>query len=298
MQIRKLGNMLKDHKKAVVISIIALFTAFCVLAAALVFHFVPESKYRIKSFFVTAFSSCKLTRVSYTQLDDYTLEELADDPRVTFDQSLMLINPLHPLEKEAFLSIGEYKDSTVYMNECVFGAYESLAKAVGDKYGTKLYVKSAYRTWQEQEAEYAENPAATLPGTSEHQAGLALDVYVPYHAGYAFIECEEGQFVASNGYEHGFIIRYPYYATEITGIGYEPWHIRYVGAPHAELITKNKLCLEEYVESLKKGVFYEYDRYTVTRQSCEDGTLRLPNDFASAVISPDNCGGYIVTLTR
>ena len=242
--------MLKDHKKAVVISIIALFTAFCVLAAALVFHFVPESKYRIKSFFVTAFSSCKLTRVSYTQLDDYTLEELADDPRVTFDQSLMLINPLHPLEKEAFLSIGEYKDSTVYMNECVFGAYESLAKAVGDKYGTKLYVKSAYRTWQEQEAEYAENPAATLPGTSEHHTGMAADIVTPSYQrlNAGFDQTDAYKWLEAHCAEYGYVLRYRKDKTEITKIIYEPWHYRYVGKEAATIMMNEKLSFEEFLE--------------------------------------------------
>ena len=294
---KRIRAFIKAHKKTAVLSVLSLFLCLGVLFSSLFFHFVPEAKYRLKNFFVTSFSSCRL-KVCSPDTEPFTLQELQNDVRVSFDRSMMLISASHPLPQDAELSIGEYKDSGVYMDECVFGAYEALAKEIRDRFDNKLYIKSAYRSWQEQEQEYASSPElAAAPGSSEHQAGLALDLYVAYHAGYAFIECDEGLFAVTEGYRYGFILRYPYDAVEITGIAYEPWHLRYVGAPHAELITKNGLCLEQYLEKLELGAFYKYGSYLVTRQIPADGgDVLLPEGFKSATVSPDNCGAYVITV--
>ena len=47
--------------------------------------------------------------------------------------------------------------------------------------------------------------------------------------------------------EYGFILRYPKDKTEVTGVGYEPWHYRYVGVEAAQEIMAQGICLEEYV---------------------------------------------------
>jgi hypothetical protein len=52
-------------------------------------------------------------------------------------------------------------------------------------------------------------------------------------------------------WEYGFILRYPKDKTEITGIGYEPWHYRYVGREAAAEMEKLGLCLEEYIQMLE-----------------------------------------------
>ena len=80
---------------------------------------------------------------------------------------------------------------------------------------------------------------------------------------------------------------------------YEPWHIRYVGEPHAKIIYNNHLTLEEYIQSLENGVWYEVDNYLISRQAVnENGMLSLPDNYLSAVISPDNTGSYIITATK
>ncbi|MGO2110685.1 MAG: M15 family metallopeptidase, partial [Pseudoclavibacter sp.] len=70
------------------------------------------------------------------------------------------------------------------------------------------------------------------PGYSEHQTGLAADISAP-NAGCVleacFGETAEGQWLAANAWEYGFIVRYPDGLTNITGYEYEPWHFRYVG---------------------------------------------------------------------
>ncbi len=50
--------------------------------------------------------------------------------------------------------------------------------------------------------------------------------------------------------KYGFILRYPAGKEHITGIGHEPWHFRYVGVPHAEIMASEGLTLVEYTDFL------------------------------------------------
>ena len=81
-----------------------------------------------------------------------------------------------------------------------------------------------------------------LPGTSEHQLGLALDIVAEYDAD----NTPTWNWLRDNCWRYGFILRYPADKEEITGISYEPWHFRYVGVPAAREIMEAGLCLEEY----------------------------------------------------
>ncbi|MBP3375423.1 MAG: M15 family metallopeptidase [Clostridia bacterium] len=226
----------------------------------------------------------------------YSLDELKKDGRVNFDKSLLLVNTEHTLPDEFDPGVVEYKDTTVFMSPCMTDAYASLSAAVKEKTGNKLYVSSDFRTAEEQQALYDEDPlTATLPGASEHQTGLALDVYVAYYAGDGFVKSPSGRFVNSHAHEYGFIIRYPSYGEDVTKIRFEPWHIRYVGHPHSDVIYNNHTTLEEYIEGLEIGEWYEIDDYLVSRQIAGD-SLVLPENFNSCIISPDNTGCYIVTV--
>jgi len=232
------------------------------------------------------------------ELTEYALSELEGDGRVVFDQSLMLVNTEYMLPEDFSPQVSEYKDTTVYMNDCMLENYAALSAAVTEETGKKLYVSSDLRGREEQEALYLEMPdTATIPGASEHETGLALDVYVARYAGDGFIKSRAGRFVNSECWRYGFIIRYPSHGEDITGIRFEPWHIRYVGAPHASIIYNNHLTLEEYIISMETGVWYESEGYLICRQSVsEEGTLTLPAEFVSCIISPDNTGYYVVTV--
>ena len=83
------------------------------------------------------------------------------------------------------------------------------------------------------------------PGASEHHTGLAFDVTVP---GEQFSNTRQSIWLAQHCWEYGFIIRYPIDKVNITGISYEPWHIRYVGVEHSIRMRDENLCLEEYIE--------------------------------------------------
>ena len=89
-----------------------------------------------------------------------------------------------------------------------------------------------------------------LPGTSEHQLGLALDLVDE-----SYQNLDEGQentkvqkWLMQNSWRYGFILRYPNDKSSVTGIIYEPWHYRYLGRDMARDVYESGLCLEEFLE--------------------------------------------------
>ncbi len=98
------------------------------------------------------------------------------------------------------------------------------------------------------------NNMVARPGESEHQSGLAVDISSAendYQLNENFGDTEAGKWVAEYADEYGFILRYPADKTDITGYGFEPWHLRYVGVTAAEEISGQGVVLEEYIETLK-----------------------------------------------
>lgn len=132
-----------------------------------------------------------------------------------------------------------------------------------DTDGVYPVVASGYRTEQEQqqiydesmaeyiEKGYSESDAKTeterwvaIPGTSEHQLGLGVDINADGINSYGY---EVYNWLAQNAYRYGFIYRYPENKVAITGVANEPWHYRYVGVNAATEIYKRGICLEEYL---------------------------------------------------
>lgn len=225
---------------------------------------------------------------------DQTVESLAEQGAV-WNDSLMLISAEHPIPDGYDFDLSCYRDTDVVMNSCIHDAYFHLKTRIKRKFDNSLYIMSAYRTPEEQaEAIESEGELAVAVSTSEHQSGLALDVYVKYHAGYGFLDSDEGKFVNSYCDEYGFIIRYPYYGENVTGIDYEPWHLRYVGLPHSQIIMKNRLTLEEYVEMLTPDEIFLCGDYLITRQKTASHYY-LPEELTDLVLSPDNTGHTIIT---
>ena len=87
------------------------------------------------------------------------------------------------------------------------------------------------------------------PGTSEHQLGLALDIVSSSYQALTKKQekTAEQKWLMEHCWEYGFILRYPSDKSEITGIGYEPWHYRYVGREVALDVRESGLCFEEYL---------------------------------------------------
>ncbi len=102
------------------------------------------------------------------------------------------------------------------------------------------------------EAEIEAAKHVAVPGTSEHQLGLAVDIV---DRAYQVLDEAQAQrptqkWLMKNSWKYGFILRYPPEKTEITGIIYEPWHYRYVGEELARELHELDICLEEYLDML------------------------------------------------
>lgn len=100
------------------------------------------------------------------------------------------------------------------------------------------------------EAEKKANRYSARAGQSEHQAGLAVDMYDTAAATVEFADSPAFTWLKENAHQYGFILRYPENKTDITGYDFEPWHFRYVGRYHATQIHEQGLCLEEYLAKL------------------------------------------------
>lgn len=181
---------------------------------------------------------------------------------------------------------------------------------------------SGYRDRAEQEKIHLESLAANgrsfteryvaLPGCSEHQSGLAIDLaenagdidFIRPAFPYTGI-C--GAFREKSA-SYGFIERYGEDKESITGISHEPWHFRYVGVPHAQLITENGLCLEEYILAYVKQFPYggkHLEVRTAARtleifylEAASDTTTLELGERDCYQISGNNVDGFIVTIWR
>lgn len=112
------------------------------------------------------------------------------------------------------------------------------------------YLKSGYSA---DEAKEKASLWVAVPGTSEHEIGLAMDIV---SLKYQVLDeeqenTEEQKWLMQHCNEYGFILRYPTEKVNITQINYEPWHYRYVGVENAKFMTEKNYCLEEFIEYLK-----------------------------------------------
>ena len=274
----------------------AVFTAVCIAAlifSAAVFIVRPDLGFYCKQSIKYGLGSFDLKEIDSEHLELYTVS--ADSMEVT--ESLMLINKAHPLNDGYKPQLSEYKDSGVIMSAYSVDSYSELSADVYEHTGCPLYVMSSYRDEEEQAEILDEQGSSTAmpPACSEHRTGLAQDLYFYGFSGEAFCKSKAGRYLTEHAAEYGFILRYPPNELSVTGIEYEPWHFRYVGSPHAEIITESGITLEEYIQGLEYGKFYEYGDYIISRQ--QGSELSIPEDSLIDV-SYDNCGGYVVTACR
>ncbi len=130
----------------------------------------------------------------------------------------------------------------------VYSGYRS-QKTQQEIYDRNL-TKNLLGGYSREEAERLTREWVALPGTSEHQLGLAVDIDSEDPA-----QCSNEAVYAwllEHCAAYGFILRYPEDKTDITGIAYEPWHFRYVGTEAAQVIMSEGITLEEYLSGGKK----------------------------------------------
>lgn len=180
------------------------------------------------------------------------------------DWNLELVNQWHAIPENYEVELvkvpgGEKVDKRIYepLMEMLEAAKEAnwyqLPKIVSgyrtEKQQQELYDDeiAGYKKegYSKKEAEKQAQRLVAMPGYSEHQLGLAVDINGATYDLYFWLQ--------QNSYKYGFIFRYPGYKVDMTGVDEEVWHYRYVGVEAATEMYEQGLCLEEYVERLENN---------------------------------------------
>lgn len=210
------------------------------------------------------------------------------------DKMLIVDKVYEPMASMIF----DFYDATELSNILIYGAYRST------EFQQALYDADLLETGAEESTRVAK------AGCSEHESGLAFDLTT--FPDYDFQGQEEYAWFTENCYKYGFIVRYPENKEQITKIQYEPWHFRYVGIPHAYYMTKNNLCLEEYINMIITQYYYqasehleftddngnEYEVYFVLSDDTSDITTIPVPSGKKFEVSGTNVNGFIVTVYK
>ncbi|MDF2513427.1 MAG: peptidase [Herbinix sp.] len=235
--------------------------------------------------------------------------------------NLILVNANHPLrsfQEEGFIP-ADIRFPKILVKSDAANILQLILKKISC-YDEILPV-SGYRSVTEQRKIYADSlrdngedftrKYVALPNHSEHQTGLAIDLGIKKEV-IDFIRPEfpyDGisQRFRKTALRYGFVERYQSTKEQITGIAHEPWHFRYVGYPHSEIMNTNNLSLEEYIDFLKD---YKYGKkhfqaeihgkqIEVFYVSADESktTISVPEQTLCQV-SGNNVDGFIITLWR
>ncbi len=234
---------------------------------------------------------------------------------------LILVNPSHPIAGDAAEDrLVTLPGSSILLERQAARLLREALAAVGG--GEAIVPVSGYRSLREQQTIFSDSlrehgeeftrKYVALPGCSEHQTGLAIDLalkadsidFIRPHFPRAGV-CGRFRELAPR---YGFIERYPAGKEALTRISHEPWHFRYVGVPHAEIMEGRGLTLEEYTELLRAhpwgGEPLRYSRegcgFEVFYAAVEENgrtELDLPCGLPYQ-LSGNNAGGVVVTLWR
>lgn len=190
------------------------------------------------------------------------------------DWQLLLVNPWNEMPEGYELTLKTLPDG-MKVDERAYDDLTAMLQACRDA-GLAPKICSAYRTQAKQtylynnkiarlrSAGYSREAAqeeagrwVARPGTSEHQIGLAVDIVSQSYQALTKRQeqTKEQKWLMEHCWEYGFILRYPNDKSEITGIGYEPWHYRYVGLDVALDVRDSGLCFEEYLLLREETLF-------------------------------------------
>lgn len=183
--------------------------------------------------------------------------------------NLRLVNQWNLLPEDYEIALTELVNDHAVDRRC----YADLQNMIDDcrAAGLTPVICSSYRTWEDQtrlfqnkvgeflaqglsqeQAEVEAGKIVAVPGTSEHQLGLALDIVDVDNQRLDRTQEETAvqKWLLAHSWEYGFVLRYPSDKSEVTGIIYEPWHYRYVGKEAAAEMHDMGVCLEEYLEEI------------------------------------------------
>ena len=229
--------------------------------------------------------------------------------------TLILVNALHGVAYDAPRELVTMENK-VRLERQAATLLEELMHKIGG--WNSIVPVSGWRSMAQQQAiwdsclrengpEYTRTYVA-VPGHSEHQTGMAIDLGLRQkHIDFICPEFPDtgvcGGF-KQRAADYGFILRYPAGKENVTGIGCEPWHFRYVGIPHAWIMMENRQTLEEYTEYIKqfdsplhpycirskgRAIYVSYIPADPAQTTIE------VNEAAPCHISGNNVDGFVLT---
>lgn len=238
---------------------------------------------------------------SYTQTgqeDLVDINELLNDAGITcfsaFEDGYTILRQVYqPMTAMISDYYNIYQDDTL----TIYGSYRS------HDFQQYLYDSDLAETGEKESTRVAK------PGSSEHECGLAFDLSETVN--YDYTGEGDQAWLGENCYHYGLILRYTEEKQPVTKIQPEPWHFRYVGNAHAFYMTKNNLCLEEYIDLLRNNHAYsgehliitdeggsEYEVYWYAADGASETTeVPVPSNLAYD-ISGNNVDGFIVTIHK
>ncbi len=199
-------------------------------------------------------------------IDKINIDDLWDRSSTKADiWSLILVNRQNTIPEDyevdlTQLSNGQNVDTRIYPSlQAMFDAAraDGIYPVVASGYRTADYQQNLLDEKVEEykaqgysaaKAQELAEESVAVPGTSEHQLGIAVDINADADQS---TSDEVYGWLHKNGYKYGFILRYPSDKADITGTIYEPWHYRYVGVEAAKEIYTQGICLEEYLDNMK-----------------------------------------------
>ncbi len=208
---------------------------------------------------VPAVSAAPDAQIDFHEIPDVTVNALDDPSSIT-----IVVNKRRQLSPKKFVP-----GDLVNLSPIPGGSSQRLTREAADALrtlhaaagleGLGFSISTGYRTYNHQSGVYysyarassywAADQGSARPGYSEHQTGLAVDIYTSSQCRLkrCFGSSSIGLWVAEHAHEYGFVIRYPDGKKNVTGYAWEPWHLRYVGVEVAGAMHDSGVTtLEEY----------------------------------------------------
>lgn len=209
-----------------------------------------------------------------------------------FETNMVLVNKKyfipsnHKPEKIVVANLKSFKN--INISSVIKEPLEKMFKDAKDA-GFELYLLSGYRSYDYQEMLFSRKvksvgfdkaeTVVAVPGESEHQTGLAVDVScrsIQFGLNNKLDQTKEFAWLIDNCHKYGFILRYPKGKSDITGYIYEPWHYRYIGdAELAKYIMENDLTFEEYIQKLEADKVKKIDEDKMNESSNDDEVITI-----------------------
>ena len=267
----------KEIRTIIYTNICIVIMILVVLILTIVYKYIAYKK-EVQASLETSVNVEELYNTTKTEEADINGEENEKDVDSNIsDWELLLVNKNYKIPEGYSVELEEVEKThkvdkriTESLKQMLSDARkEGLSPIICSSYRTnakqqKLYNNKVtqYKKWgySSEEAKELASYWVAIPGTGEHETGLAVDIVSKE---YQILDEKQEQtdvqkWLIENSYKYGFILRYPTNKKDITMINYEPWHYRYVGIDNATYMKEQDMCLEEYIDYLKQFEEEEY----------------------------------------